>query len=61
MSFSNLGPKGKTIGHWLEFLSQLALDGLDERSNYYQIQNERPFLEKSLRCSFKGNHDVSYQ
>ena len=48
ISFSNLGPKGKTIGHWLEFLSQLALDGLDERSNYYQIQNERPFLEKTL-------------
>ena len=32
----------------MEFLSQLALDGLDERADYFEIQNERPFLESEL-------------
>ena len=54
LSFDNLGPKGKSIGFWLEFLSQLALDGLDERADYFEIQNERPFLESEL------NHILSH-
>tara|TARA_Y100000746_G_scaffold231212_1_gene244469 strand:+ start:844 stop:2139 length:1296 start_codon:yes stop_codon:yes gene_type:complete len=49
LSFSNIGPKQKTIGYWLEFLSQLALDGLDERSKLYNIKNERPLLEMELK------------
>ena len=49
LSFSNGGPKQKSIGYWLEYLSQLALDGLDERSKLYNIKNERPLLELDLK------------
>ena len=49
LSFSNVGPKQKSIGYWLEFLAQLALDGLDERSKFYNIKNERPLLEMDLK------------
>ena len=49
LSFSNFGPKQKSIGYWLEFLSPLALDGLDERSKLYNIKNERPLLELDLK------------
>ena len=54
LSFDNLVPKGKSIRFCLEFLSQLALDGLDERADYFEIQNERPFLESEL------NHILSH-
>ena len=48
LSYSNIGPQGKTIGVWLETLSSLALEGLDERSSYFNINNERPLLEPLL-------------
>ena len=40
VDFSNDGPKNKTIGYWLEYLCQLSLDGLDERSRLLNIKNE---------------------
>ena len=48
LSYSNIGPQGQTIGVWLETLSSLALEGLDERSSYFNINNERPLLEPFL-------------
>ena len=48
LSYSNIGPQGKPIGVWLETLSSLALEGLDERSSYFNINNERPLLEPLL-------------
>ena len=49
LSYSNFGPKQKRIGYWLEFISQLALDGLDERSRFFNLKNERPLLEMELK------------
>ena len=48
VDFSNNGPKNKSIGYWLEFLCQLSLDGLDERSNTLDIKNERALIETKL-------------
>ena len=49
VDFSNNGPKNKSIGYWLEFLCQLCLDGLDERSNTLDIKNERALIESKLK------------
>ena len=48
ISFSNKGPEGKTVGDWLSFLSELCLEGLDDRENIYKIKNERPLIEPIL-------------
>ena len=48
VDFSNNGPKNKSIGYWLEFLCQLSLNGLDERSNTLNI-NERGLIETKLK------------
>ena len=48
LSFSAKGPNGKTIGDWLSLLSSLSLEGLDRRSTFYNIKNERPLLETLL-------------
>ena len=48
ISFENIGPEGKSIGEWLEILSGLALQGLDERSSFLNIKNERKLLESTL-------------
>ena len=47
LSFDNLGPKGKSID-LVEFLSQLALMVWMKGADYFEIQNERPFLESEL-------------
>jgi glutamate--cysteine ligase len=49
VDFSNDGPKNKTIGYWLEYLCQLSLDGLDERSKILNIKNEKILLESKLK------------
>ena len=49
VDFSNNGPKNKSIGYWLEFLCQLSLNGLDERSNTLNIKNERGLIETKLK------------
>ena len=41
ISFENIGPEGKSVGEWLEILSALALQGLDERCAFLNIKNER--------------------
>lgn len=48
LSFSNIGPEGKSIGHWLEKLAELSIKGLDSRSLDFGIENERPLLESYL-------------
>ena len=48
LSFLANGPNGKSIGDWLSLLSSLSLEGLDRRSVYYNIKNERPLLETFL-------------
>ena len=48
LSFSAKGPGDKKIGDWLSFLSSLSLEGLDRRSTFFNIKNERPLLEPLL-------------
>ena len=48
LSFDQLGPENKPIGDWLEFWSQLALDGLNEREKLYGLKNERPMVQSFL-------------
>ena len=48
LSFSAKGPGNKKIGDWLSLLSTLSLEGLDRRSTFYKIKNERPLLETLL-------------
>jgi len=58
LSFSNIGPKQKSIGYWLEYIGQLALDGLDERSRIFNIKNERPLLELELNNLISNGPDT---
>jgi glutamate--cysteine ligase len=48
LSFTHIGPENKTVGEWLEFLSSLALNGLDEREKLFEIKNERPLVQPFL-------------
>lgn len=48
LSYSNPGPKGKMIGYYIEKISDIALEGLDERSKLYKIKNEKSILEDFL-------------
>ena len=48
LSYSNRGPKGKMIGYYIEEISEIALEGLDERSKLYNIENEKSILEDFL-------------
>ena len=48
LSYSNPGPKGKMIGYYIEKISDIALEGLDERSKLYKIENEKSILEDFL-------------
>ena len=48
VNFANYGPKNKSVGHWLEYLCQLSLDGLDERSKKFDIENEKPLIDVKL-------------
>ena len=48
ISFEKIGPEGKSVGEWLEILSDLALQGLDERCSFLNIKNERKLLESTL-------------
>ena len=48
VNFANDGPKNKSVGHWLEYLCQLSLDGLDERSKKFDIESEKPLIDVKL-------------
>ena len=48
LSLDKTGPQGKSIQEWLEILADLSLRGLDERSVYFNIKNERSLLEPYL-------------
>ena len=54
LSFKNIGPQGKSVGEWLEILSDLSLKGLDERSSFFKIKNERKLLESTLTNLLKN-------
>ena len=49
LSLDKKGPGGKRIQEWLEILADLSLRGLDERSIYFNIKNERILLEPFLK------------
>ncbi len=49
VNFSSDGPKNKSVGFWIEYLCQLSLDGLDERSKIYNIKNERTLIESKIK------------
>tara|TARA_B100000686_G_scaffold266806_1_gene281773 strand:- start:48 stop:542 length:495 start_codon:yes stop_codon:yes gene_type:complete len=49
LSLDKRGPGGKRIQEWLEILADLSLRGLDERSIYFNIKNERSLLEPFLK------------
>lgn len=48
LSFDPMGPENKSIGEWLEFWAQLALEGLDERERLFGLKNERPMVQSFL-------------
>jgi len=48
ISFENIGPNNTTVGDWLSTLGGFSLRGLDERSAFFNIKNERPILEPIL-------------
>ena len=48
LSLDKTGPQGKSLQEWLEILADLSLRGLDERSVYFKIKNERSLLEPYL-------------
>ena len=48
VNFSNDGPKNKSVRYWLEYLCQLSLDGLDERSIKFNIESEKPLIDDKL-------------
>ena len=48
LSLDKTGPQGKRIHEWLEIIADLSLRGLDERSIYFNIKNERELLEPFL-------------
>jgi len=49
LSYNQMGPANKSIGDWLEFWADLALQGLDERDKIFGIRNERSFVESFLK------------
>ena len=49
LSLDKTGPSGKKIHDWLEILADLSLSGLDARSTFYKIKNERELLEPMLQ------------
>ncbi|MBN4080748.1 hypothetical protein JYT44_00145 [Caldithrix abyssi] len=48
LSFNQMGPENKTVGAWLEFWAELAIQGLDEREKIFRIKNERPLAQSFL-------------
>jgi glutamate--cysteine ligase len=54
LSFDQVGPQNKTVREWLEFLSDLALNGLDERAANFRIKNERPLLQPFVENVLKN-------
>lgn len=43
------GPQSKTIGDWMMIICNLALEGLDQRSERLGIENERKYLEPYIK------------
>ena len=48
LDLSRTGPEGLSFGTWLKTVSNLALRGLDERTDLFNIPSERKFLEPFL-------------
>ncbi len=54
LDLSLTGPRGRTMGSWLEEVLELALMGLDERSQNLNLKNERIHLEPYLNQFFQS-------
>ena len=48
LDLSQDGPDNKSIGEWINTICELSLRGLNKRSNKYNIENEKSFLERYL-------------
>ncbi len=48
LDLEQVGPDNKSIGEWIEGISDLALKGLGRRSKKYCIENEQSFLKKYM-------------
>ena len=45
LDLTQVGPEGISCGEWLKIISDLAIQGLDERAEFFEIKSERRFLE----------------
>ena len=52
LNLTQIGPQGKTLGRWLKIVSDVAIQGLEERMIFFKIESEKkylePYLEKAL-------------
>lgn len=48
------GPHGHNMEYWMKIVLDLALEGLDERSRMFKIENERIFLDNYLEDFFSN-------
>ncbi len=52
LDLTQVGPEGISCGRWLKIISDYAIQGLEERINFFGIKSEgkflKPFLDKAL-------------
>jgi len=48
------GPRGQNMKHWMKIVLDLVLEGLDERSRMFKIENERIFFDNYLEDFFSN-------
>ena len=61
MDLSQIGPGGVSCGEWLKIISNLALQGLDERAKLFKIESERKFLEPFLSEALEQSWTIRTQ
>ena len=62
INFDQTGPAGKTIRQWIETFSSLSIKGLNERADFFGIENESKFLEPFVNdVLLKGTKSMQAQ
>ena len=61
LDLSHIGPEGVSCGKWLKIISNLALQGLDERAKLFKIKSERKFLEPFLNEALERPWTIKIQ
>ena len=61
LDLSQIGPGGVSCGEWLKIISNLALQGLDERAELFKIESERKFLEPFLSKALEQSWTIKIQ